>query len=81
MKRCLLLLPLLLLASCATCWRGGEPLRTNELKSLHAVAADLRTADNIVVYHGLAHPVREYRPTPVYQNYGYPRGYGRSSCR
>lgn len=26
-------------------------------------------------------PVREYRPAPVYQNYGYPRGYGRSSCR
>ena len=59
MKRCLLLLPLLFLASCATCWRGGEPLRTNELKSLHAVAADLRTAKNIVVYHGLAHPVRD----------------------
>lgn len=59
MIRLLLLLPLLLLASCATCWRGGEPLRPTELASLKAVSADFRQAKNIKVYHGLAHPQRD----------------------
>ena len=59
MIRCIFLLPLLILTSCATCWRGGEPLRTTELASLRAVAADLSQAKNIQVYHGLAHPQRD----------------------
>jgi hypothetical protein len=59
MTRAIFFLPLLLLASCATCWRGGEPLRSTELASLRAVGADLSQAKNIKVYHGLAHPQRD----------------------
>jgi hypothetical protein len=59
MTRTIFFLPLLLLASCATCWRGGEPLRTTEIASLRAVSADFRQAKNIKVYHGLAHPRRD----------------------
>jgi hypothetical protein len=59
MMRLLLLLPILFLSSCQTCWRGGEPLRATELASLQSVAADLRQAKNIQVYHGLAHPTRD----------------------
>jgi hypothetical protein len=47
------------MSSCATCWRGGEPLRATETSSLRAVAKDLRQAKNIRVYHGLAHPQRD----------------------
>lgn len=59
MTRLLFLLPILLLASCATCWRGGEPLRPTELASLQAVSKDFRQAKQIKVYHGLAHPQRD----------------------
>jgi hypothetical protein len=59
MIRWLLLIPVLFLSSCATCWRGGEPLRPTELASLKAVSADLKMAKNIQVYHGLAHPQRD----------------------
>lgn len=59
MKQWLCLLPVLWLSSCATCWRGGEPLRTNEIASLQAISADLQNAKNIKVYHGLAHPTRD----------------------
>lgn len=59
MIRWLLLIPVLLFSSCATCWRGGEPLRPTELTSLQSVAKDLRQAKNIKVYHGLAHPLRD----------------------
>ena len=61
MTRLLLLLPALLLSSCATCWRGGEPLRPTELASLQAVAKDFSRAKNIKVYHGLAHPQRDQK--------------------
>jgi len=59
MMRAIYVLPLLLLASCPTCWRGGEPLRSTELASLRAVGADFRKAKNIEVYRGLAHPKRD----------------------
>ncbi len=59
MTRVILFLPLLFLASCANCWRGGEPLRPTELASLRAASADLSQAKNIQVYHGLAHPQRD----------------------
>ena len=59
MLRLLSFLSLLLLSSCATCWRGGEPLRATEQESLRAVARDFRQARNIKVYHGLAHPKRD----------------------
>ena len=59
MKQLLSLLPVLFLASCATCWRGGDPLREVELQSLKAASADLHQAKNLKVYHGLAHPQRD----------------------
>lgn len=60
MVRMILLLPVwMLLNSCATCWRGGEALREMELRSLEAAAKDLRSAKNISVYQGLAHPQRD----------------------
>jgi hypothetical protein len=49
----------LLFSSCATCWRGGEPLRPTELASHAAVKEDLAQAKNIRVYQGLAHPQRD----------------------
>jgi len=60
----LVLLPVMLLSSCATCWRGGEPLRPTEMSSLKAVSADLKKAQNAKIYHGLAHPQRD---AEVYQ--------------
>lgn len=59
MKWCLSILPVLLLASCATCWRGGEPLRSVELHSQQAISSDLKKAKNAKIYHGLAHPQRD----------------------
>ena len=60
----LVLLPAMFLSSCATCWRGGEPLRPTEMSSLKAVSADLKKAHNAKIYHGLAHPQRD---AEVYQ--------------
>lgn len=48
----------MLLNSCATCWRGGEALREQEIRSLESAANDLRSGKNILVYRGLAHPKR-----------------------
>jgi hypothetical protein len=60
MSRIFLLFPLwMLLNSCATCWRGGEALREQEMRSLESAANDLRGGKNIVVYRGLAHPTRD----------------------
>jgi hypothetical protein len=49
----------LLLSSCATCWRGGDPLRPTELASHAAVKQDLAQAKHIRVFQGLVHPQRE----------------------
>lgn len=59
MIRLFLLATILLSASCATCWRGGEPLRPTELRSLQAVRSDLAQARNARIYRGFAHPKRD----------------------
>ncbi len=60
----LVLLPVMFLSSCATCWRGGESLRPTEMASLKAVSADLKKAHDAKIYHGLEHPQRN---AEVYQ--------------
>lgn len=52
-------LPVLLLSSCGTCWRGGEPLRVVEKQSLRRVAQDLHAAGKLELYRGLAHPQKD----------------------
>lgn len=58
MHRLLLLLPALLLASCAspTCWSGGIDLRPTETDSLAGVTYDIGQPTDVKVYRGLAHP-------------------------
>lgn len=53
-----LLIPIMLLASCAgpSCWSGGIPLRPTELTTLADVRKNLGKPQNVVVYRGLAHP-------------------------
>lgn len=49
----------LLLASCTTqtCWRGGIPLRNTERSAQWGAEVDiLRSARNVEIYRGLAHP-------------------------
>src|SRR5690606_18389586 len=49
----------LLLASCATqtCWRGGIPLRDTERSAQWGAEVDiLRSARDVEIYRGLAHP-------------------------
>jgi len=58
---CFALVPLLF-SSCATCWRGGIPMRDTEEKSQWGAEVDIlqsaKTA-NVVIYRGLAHPKTE----------------------
>jgi hypothetical protein len=49
----------ILLNSCASCWKGGVPLRPTEISSLQAAGSDLKTAKNMKLYYGLAHPKRD----------------------
>jgi hypothetical protein len=47
------------LSSCATCWRGGIPMRENEEKAQWGAEVDIlksATAKNVTIYKGLAHP-------------------------
>lgn len=55
---------LLALNSCGghghvTCWRGGIPLRKNELISLKNATPEILAAKNVSIYHGLAHPKKD----------------------
>ncbi len=58
MRLLLLLLPVLLFASCAspTCWSGGIDLRPTETDSLAGATYDIGTPTKVKVYKGLAHP-------------------------
>jgi hypothetical protein len=52
----------LLFASCApqTCWKGGEPMRETERKAQWGAEVDiLKSARDVVIYRGLAHPAAE----------------------
>ena len=57
----LLAIPLaLLLASCSTqsCWKGGIPMRETEMHAQWGAEVDIKkSANNVKVYRGLAHPV------------------------
>ncbi|MFD0895552.1 hypothetical protein KBB96_19540 [Luteolibacter ambystomatis] len=51
-----------LLPSCAgpSCWEGGIPLRSGgETEAQAHAAAEVRAAENVTVYRGLAHPQNE----------------------
>ena len=51
-----------LLASCAapTCWKGGIPMRETEMHAQWGAEVDiLRSANDVRIYRGLAHPVTE----------------------
>ncbi len=48
-----------LLPSCASCWSGGIPLRPGEEAAHQLAVADIRNAQNVVVYRGLAHPQKQ----------------------
>lgn len=56
-----LLVPVMMLSSCKTCWRGGEPLRASELRSLQRVVLELKKAEHPQLYRGLAHPKKDPR--------------------
>ncbi|GAA5482630.1 hypothetical protein [Haloferula sargassicola] len=58
MKLPLLLLAALscLLASCATCWSGGIPLRDIEERARTQAVVDFGNTSHAKVYRGLAHP-------------------------
>ncbi len=50
------------LSSCATqtCWRGGIPMRDTEMRAQWGAEVDiLRSARNVKIYRGLAHPQAE----------------------
>lgn len=45
------------LSSCATCWRGGIPMRKYEEQAQWGAEVDiLKSAKNVQIYKGLAHP-------------------------
>jgi hypothetical protein len=49
-------------ASCApqTCWKGGVPMRETEMKAQWGAEVDiLKSARNVVIYRGLAHPTAD----------------------
>ena len=50
----------LLLASCSTqsCWKGGIPMRETETHAQWGAEVDInKSANNVKIYRGLAHPV------------------------
>jgi hypothetical protein len=50
------------LPSCTTsCWDGGIPMRSGEAEAHQQAVADIRNAQNVLVYRGLAHPKNEKR--------------------
>ena len=52
----------LLIASCstATCWKGGIPMRETEMHAQWGAEVDInKSANNVKIYRGLAHPISE----------------------
>ncbi len=52
----------LLIASCstATCWKGGIPMRETEMHAQWGAEVDInKSANDVKIYRGLAHPISE----------------------